>query len=207
MLSVAADIGQHVLYSLDIIFAVFMFLTGYLNFSRLRLSAAMCASLVAISGCGVLREQQTPSDMNVEVAERAVQKPLSPEETEAMLGDVASNWFYGQGLGETMLTAGTVFLFPPYAIYVAGNAALSLSGYHELRVSEALPDTEEDIWNSVYDGVTSVPGRMTSVVAGEEYVSRRAAGQKLDRYLNREADEGAALTQSDGMQETVKAWR
>lgn len=116
---------------------------------------------------------------------RAIDEPLSPEETEGLLGEVGTNWFYGQGLGETALTAGTIFLFPPYAIYVAGNAILNVSGYEEIRVTDALPEEGKESWNAVYEGVTSVPGRVTAGVSGEEFRDKEKAKAALQPYLAR----------------------
>jgi hypothetical protein len=168
-----------------------------------------------LSGCGILKEKTSPQDPNIALAESAVQQPLSPEETEALVSDVANNWFYGQGLGETMLAVGTVVIFPPYGIYLAGNALLSLSGYEEIRVTEALPDSGEDVWNSVYDGVTSMPGHVTATISGDEFVSKKMADQTLQRYLDRKqvpaADKDGTINASpvlaEAKQDSVKAWR
>lgn len=153
-----------------------------------------------LTGCGLLKERTPQSDIQMEIAEKAVSHPLTPEQTESMMGDIASNWFYGQGVGETMLAVGTVVVFPPYAIYLAGNAILSLSGYQEVRISQALPESGEDIWNSVYDGVTSVPGQMTASVAGREYVSKNVAEDTLKSYFKENLD-------SSNKQQIVKSWR
>lgn len=173
-----------------------MVLTSCARFFRL---TVLLLGSGLVCGCGIIREKKQPGVGDIEIAEQAVTNPMSPEETEAMMGDVASNWFYGQGLGETALAVGTVVLFPPYALYLAGNAVLSLSGYEEVRVSQALPDSGEDIWNSVYDGVTSVPGRVTSGVSGREYVTRNAAEDTLNKYLKRNAQ--------DSTHGSVKAWQ
>jgi hypothetical protein len=138
-----------------------------------------------VGGCGLLEPQPEPTQSS-QAVQAAIQKPLSPEETEELMGTVADNWFYGQGVGEAALTAGTIFIFPPYALYVAGNAALDLSGHKQLRVTDALPSDEREVWNEVYEGVTSVPGRVTSGIAGEDFRSRADAKESLSKFVNRE---------------------
>jgi hypothetical protein len=192
-----------------------MFLIVYCRVQSALIVFLMISQSILLTGCGVLKERTSSQDPNIALAESAVQQPLSPEETEALVSDVANNWFYGQGLGETMLAVGTVVIFPPYGIYLAGNALLSLSGYEEIRVTEALPDSGEDVWNSVYDGVTSVPGHVTATISGDEFVSKKMADQTLQRYLDRKqvpaADEEVTIKASpvlaEAKQDSEKAWR
>src|SRR5579862_6797042 len=56
-------------------------------------------------------------------------KPPTPEEAQEQLKQQGGDWLYGKGLGSTILTVGTCVVFPPYAIYVLGNAGLSMAGY------------------------------------------------------------------------------
>ena len=81
----------------------------------------------------------------------------------------AAHWFYGPGVGKTMTNIGTVALFPPYVIYLIGNAALSLSGLQPMYMTDLLPDESRAGVLKVYNGVTSVPGRLTSSIAGREF--------------------------------------
>lgn len=60
-------------------------------------------------------------------------------------------------------------VFPPYIAYLLGNAGLALAGYEPLYVTNLLPNTPRGYVLTVYDGVTSVPGRFNAAVAGEEY--------------------------------------
>ena len=101
------------------------------------------------------------------------------------MSDVAGNWFYGQGLGSSALTVGTIVVFPPYAVLALGNVILNLSGYESIGVSTVLPEEEKKSWNSFYDSVTSGPGRFTSAVAGREFVTNDMAKQKMASYLER----------------------
>ncbi len=68
-----------------------------------------------------------------------------------------------------MANVGTVVVFPPYALYLLGNAGLALAGYEPLYVTDALPGEARDAALTVYDGITSVPGRIAAGVAGEEF--------------------------------------
>ncbi|MFN8388733.1 MAG: hypothetical protein U0136_00415 [Bdellovibrionota bacterium] len=85
------------------------------------------------------------------------------------LSEFGNRWFYGGGVGRTIANVGTVVVFPPYALYLLGNAGLALAGYQPVHVTEALPDPARDTVNEIYDGVTSVPGRITSAIAGKPF--------------------------------------
>ena len=135
--------------------------------------------VINISACALLKEREEPElDLNA-----AVRNPLPPEETEKLLAEVGSNWLYGQGLGEAALTMGTIFVFPPYALYVLGNGVLTLSGYEEIRITDALPDTEKEHWNSAYNTVTSGPGKLTAAVAGKEFRTQEAAKERIEQFI------------------------
>lgn len=143
-----------------------------------RILAALC---LLLSACSVLEKEEDPQ---TELAKKAIEKPLPPEKTKELMSKVGSNWLYGQGVGETALTVGTIFAFPPYAIYVLGNGALSLSGYKPLHVTDALPDDARDGWNSVYDGVTGAPGHVTAAVAEREYREPEVVKQDLEQFMS-----------------------
>jgi hypothetical protein len=137
-----------------------------------------------LTSCSLL-EKEEPSEQPLDI-KTAVSKPLPPEKTKELLNETGSNWFYGQGLGETAVTAGAIFAFPPYAIYVVGNGVLSLSGYKQIRVSNALPEEERESYNSAYDSVTSAPGRMTAAIAGKEFRNKEVAKEKIVSILKTE---------------------
>ena len=145
-----------------------------------RMASVLAVILMTLSSCSVLQKEDDPQ---MSLAKDSVQKPLSPEKTEELMGKVGGNWLYGQGLGETALTVGTIFAFPPYAIYVLGNGALSVAGYKPLHVTDALPEDARDGWNSVYDSVTGAPGHVAASVAGKEYREKDVIDEDFRQFM------------------------
>ncbi len=96
----------------------------------------------------------------------------SPEELKGELSEMASNWFYGPGLGKTVANVGTSIIFPPYAFYLLGNAGLEIFGKEPLHVTNALPEEPRKYVLSAYDGITSVPGRITAGVSGYNFYDK-----------------------------------
>lgn len=90
------------------------------------------------------------------------QAPLSASE-------LGKHWFYGQGLGTSILNVGTSIAFPPYAIYLIGNAGLDIAGLPTLYATNALPKKPRSFVLKFYDGFTSIPGRFAALIAGEEF--------------------------------------
>lgn len=109
--------------------------------------------------------------------------PLTPDESEELLEEVGRNFVYGDGMGCSMLSLGTIAVFPPYAALLLGNAALSLNGYEELWPSDLLPEADKKEWQSAYSGLCSVPGRISADLAGEEYRDEALARERLERFL------------------------
>lgn len=93
----------------------------------------------------------------------------TPEEAQEILQDAWYSWIYGQGVGRTALNVGTVVLFPPYALYLLGNAGLQFAGYEPLYVTDALPEQSRKVVLSGVDEITSVPGRLNAAVFREEF--------------------------------------
>lgn len=93
----------------------------------------------------------------------------TPEQLNAELKKAGSRFLYGPGLGRSATNIGAIAVFPPYAIYLLGNAGLSLAGFHEMYITNFLPDTPRKHVLGFYDGVTSVPGRVAALVAGRKY--------------------------------------
>lgn len=146
--------------------------------AAIKTRSSLCFFLLFFSSSCSLLEKEEPKNQPLDF-NSVVTKPLPPEKTEELLSETGSNWLYGQGFGETVLTAGTIFAFPPYAIYVVGNGILSLAGYKQVRISDALPEEERTAWNDTYDTVTSGPGRLSAAIAGKEFRSREVAKEKI----------------------------
>lgn len=94
--------------------------------------------------------------------------------------EFSSAWLYGHGMGRSMLNIGTVIIFPPYAIYLLGNAGLQLAGYDQLHLSSLLPVPAEEIFSGAYNGLTSVPGRISANIAGREFDDSLAKEVKVE---------------------------
>lgn len=145
------------------------------------ISASCLIVISLLSACSILEKEENPQ---MDLTSQAIKKPLPPEKTTELMEKVGINWFYGQGLGETALTVGTIFAFPPYAIYVVGNGALQLAGYKPLHVTDALPGDAKEGWNTVYDTVTGAPGHLTAAVGGREYREKDVIDQDYKNFLS-----------------------
>ncbi len=132
-----------------------------------------------IGGCSFLKVREEPAPESA-----LLTTPLTPEESQEVLSQVGDSWLYGQGFGTMILTIGTSIFFPPYALYVAGNAALSLSGYEPFEVTRALPEEAKVGWDLAYTELTSVPGRVTAAVSGNEFITREESQERLRTFLN-----------------------
>lgn len=131
-------------------------------------------------GCGIIQKKEpTPLD------EYSNLKPLKPEETGELVGEVAKNWFYGEGVGDTALNVGTAVLFPPYLLVLLGNGVLDISGYETVGVSTFLPDEEAEVWKKSYSSFVSIPGRVNSLVAGEQFRTQPMKEYRLKKVLQR----------------------
>jgi len=142
-------------------------------------------SLIGLSSCSLFEIEEEPAAKHPQ-ARASLAAPVNPATpavapatdtaskangapTFSEVSEKAGKWFYGPGVGRTMANVGTSVLFPPYAIYLIGNAALSLSGLPSLYLTDALPEESRAGVLTVYDGVTSVPGKVTSTIAGREF--------------------------------------
>lgn len=113
-------------------------------------------------GCGILKEKK--------VKPPVIQaQPMSEEEAQEKLSSLGEDWLYGPGFGSTVLNVGAIALFPPYAVYVLGNALIGAAGYEELYASKLLPEEDEQDFNSFYYAAVSGPGRVAAACADTEY--------------------------------------
>lgn len=136
------------------------------------------------TGCSLPeKKKEDDSVANLVIARR---QPLTAQESEEVLGVVAENWLYGPGLGRSALNIGTVVLFPPYAVYVLGNALLDVSGFQPMYITDLLPEDERQDYNRVFDSVTGAPGRLTAAMAGKEFRSPDVGKQRLENVLGSE---------------------
>ena len=133
---------------------------------------------VFFSACSARQESSEQVDF-----QQITQNPLSPEETKQMMQEVAGNWFYGQGVGDTAVKAGTAIAFPPYALVLIGNAVASLSGYEPVGITDVIPGQAGAEVENTYNSVTSVPGQVTSAAAGEHFRDRHTIRKNMRRYL------------------------
>jgi hypothetical protein len=143
--------------------------------------AVCCAALLWCGGCGVI--QKKPESRVDEMA--LVGRQIPPEQAEEVLGELGSSFIYGPTLGETAVNVGTAIAFPPYALYLVGNAILSLSGYQPVTVSTLLPDEAGRQWSETVDELYSGPGRVVAAVAGREARSREVTEMKVREILER----------------------
>jgi len=165
-----------------------------------RVAAALVLSVLVLAGC-TLKKKAEP-DPSLQALKG---KQLSPEQSEEVLGQIGSNWLYGQGLGETAMNVGGVFLFPPYAVYLIGNAALSLSGYEPLSVADALPEEEGEAYREVFDSVAAGPGRFAAAVAGKEYRTKEVIKEDYKRILSgEEPQNGSPRGESEPLKTEVE---
>ena len=107
---------------------------------------------------------------------------MSPEQAKEVLSEAGGNWLYGNGFGETLLTVGTVLVFPPFGAVILGNAALDIAGYEQVGVSTFLPEQDKQQWLEFYGSVTAGPGKAVAAVAGEEFRTPEENERRMARF-------------------------
>lgn len=143
-----------------------------------RLSVIILMIMNALCSCAPAKESHEQSFSQV------VKNPMPPEKAGELIEKTGGNWLFGQGVGETALTVGTCVLFPPYVLYVVGNAGLSLAGYERVTLISALPHESEAEATTVYDGITEMPGRVFSVFAGENFRTKEYVQNDMNTFLS-----------------------
>lgn len=102
---------------------------------------------------------------------KEISKAVKNDTANDQLKGVGEWWLFGPGLGHSILNIGTAVLFPPYALYLLGNAGLALAGEEPIRIVNILPEGgPREAVNNTLDGICSVPGRITSGIAQRPYV-------------------------------------
>ena len=158
----------------------------------LQRAALLALVVVNAAGCSLLKEKD-PSDVD---EYSFATKPIPADKAGEAVGTVAHDWFYGQGLGDTAITAGTVLIFPPYLAVVLGNAALSITGYEPITMSRILPGDAGKGWDNAYNAIASSPGHLTAAVAGKEYRTDSVIKDDMRKLLSQNgADKGGGKTQ------------
>lgn len=148
---------------------------------RVLARVALVLGAAAISGCGIIQESRPER-----YPERAaIAAELEPEQAKEVLQELGSNFAYGPGLGDAAVNLGAVVLFPPYGLYLVGNAVLSLSGYEPVTVASLLPAEDGAAWSATYDEVVSGPGRVVAALSGREYRSRELGTQRMQDLVSR----------------------
>jgi hypothetical protein len=133
--------------------------------------------------------------------QKLTSEPLTPEQTSELVDTAAGNFFYGPGLGETALDVAGMILFPPYALVVVGNSALSLAGYQPLSIKRVLPEDVKKDYSSVTDTIYSGPGRVVAGVSGKEYLKREKVKDRWDDFANK-VEESRAIAKEKNDQES-----
>lgn len=136
---------------------------------------------MTLMGCGVIKERPESEPTSFAV----VGKPMSNEQAKEAISEIGGNFAYGPGLGDAAVQVGTVVVFPPYALYLLGNAVLSLSGYEPVTVASLLPEEQGKSWSRTYDSAVSGPGKVVAAMAGHEYRSREVGDEKMRALLER----------------------
>jgi hypothetical protein len=132
--------------------------------------AAFSLSAALLTGCSSTLTQKAFTKNNRDSGPiDTVNRPVTDDEAKSMLATGSKNWALGNGLGDTALKVGTSIVFPPYLIYLLGNGAIELAGYHGVYATEALPESTQNQWNGFYDSVSSLPGRAVATVSGSEF--------------------------------------
>lgn len=137
-------------------------------------------ALLFSAGCGIIKEKPAEDPSIV----KAASTTMTPEQANKVLETAASDWAFGQGVGDTAFNVGAVMVFPPYLAVVLGNAALSLGGYEPITVSGMLPEEEGRVWSHTYDSIASSPGRATAAVGGREYRTPEVIKDDMRKLLS-----------------------
>lgn len=101
---------------------------------------------------------------------KEITNAVKTEQVEEKVEGMKNWWLYGPGMGRTILNIGTTIVFPPYGLFLLTNAGLSLAGEETIKPLEALPEEPKQVATEVYNGITSVPGRINAFLSEEEYI-------------------------------------
>jgi len=132
---------------------------------------------------------------NTNIPEKNINKVYSKDTTtDYILKDYFNNWFYGQGVGETGLKVFSSFTFPPIFMALTANTLLDIFTGKKVEIHKSLGPDLGPVWKNTYDGITSIPGRITSIISGVEYHTDEVKKNNLDYYYS---DPTVAYIKSD----------
>ncbi len=147
-------------------------------------------AFVACSTNSAERASQSSDNLELRQYAEISHQTLTPEETEQAMNDIGNSWLYGDGLGNSMLQVGATVAFPPYALVLLGNLALTASGEEPIGVGAFLEPEDKEEWKTTYSQMVSGPGRMAAAVSGEEYRTPEMAKETLQAYLRKPDADG-----------------
>ncbi len=139
-------------------------------------------SLFVIFLCSCSTQQQGSS--HSKVVDDLIKDPLTEDETVEVLDQSAQNWFYGNGLGDTAFKIGTSVLFPPVALVWLADVGMQATGTGSVSLKAVLPEDTSDTIIENYQAVVSVPGKVTSLVAGKEFRDQERGEAIIRNVLN-----------------------
>ena len=149
------------------------------------------------SNPNIVKKSIDPNDP-LALSKKLAQKNLPPEKAKEVLSEVGDGWLYGQGFGATALNLGTIIVFPPYALYVLGNVALSMTGHETMSPTKLLPDDNKKEVDKFYDNLTSAPGRVAAAFAGKEFRTQDSISERIDDITkDSELDKKSLKTRHD----------
>ncbi len=110
-------------------------------------------------------------------AQQAPNAQVAKQQINTQLG----KWFYGHGFGRSALNIGTIVVFPPYALYLLGNAGIELAGYDPLYITNVFPEEPRKGILDLYDGITSIPGRVNATIADKNFVDTPSVKRTVNK--------------------------
>jgi hypothetical protein len=143
-----------------------------------RTSTFALVSILFLTSCGVLKKKEPDPTLDF------LKKPLTQEQSQKLTGEVGGNFLYGQGFGDFLINIGGILITPWYALYVLGNAAISVADYEPLYITNLLPNKTKSGYDAVYKTVASGPGRGAALIGNEPYRTEEIIKERYRKLLN-----------------------
>lgn len=141
-------------------------------------------ALLSLSACALTKPRQTYHDINIQ---KYIEDPLTGEETQVLLKEGVKNWTYGDGIGHTLVKVSSVVLFPPLALFWISNTVSDLAGYEPYTLEDYFPETARKA-DSIYTGVTEIPGHVIAKASVAEFRDSESRMQALRTVLDAHED-------------------